>query len=44
VTYLLRDVSVALWAKVKARATSEGRKIRFVIIKMLERYVRQGIE
>ena len=42
-TYLLRGLDPALWAAVKARATKDGHAIRWVIVKLLERYVHHGL-
>lgn len=41
-TYLLRNIPDDLWIRVKRRAAREGRPLRFVIVKLLERYARDG--
>jgi hypothetical protein len=38
VTYLLRDVPIALWRKVKAKAALEGSTVRDVILRLLRDY------
>jgi len=40
--YLLRAVPTTLWLRVKARAAGEGRTVRAVVLRLLERYVREG--
>jgi hypothetical protein len=42
-TYLLRDVDAELWEKVKARAATEGRNMRWVLLRLLESYVERGV-
>lgn len=42
-TYLLRNIPDDLWIRVKRRATREGHPLRFILIKLLERYVAHGI-
>jgi plasmid stability protein len=44
VTYLLRNIPDDLWVRVRQRAASEGRSLRFVILKLLEHYVRHGLK
>lgn len=41
--YIIRNVDDALWRKVKARAESEGRSIRWVIVELLKRYAKDGV-
>lgn len=42
-TYHLRDIPDDLWVKVKQRCHGEGRKIRSVIVMLLEQYVMHGL-
>jgi hypothetical protein len=42
-TYLLRAIDPELWAAVRARATGEGRTIRYILLTLLQRYVQQGL-
>jgi hypothetical protein len=42
VDYALRDVDRELWTRVKVRAASEGRPIRFVLIEFLKVYAEHG--
>lgn len=42
VNYTLRRVEPALWDRVKERAASEGRSIRFVLITALRLYAEHG--
>jgi hypothetical protein len=44
VTYLLRRIPDDLWIRVKRRASLEGRPLRFIILKLLERYAAHGLE
>lgn len=37
-TYLLRDVDVRLWRKVRDRAKAEGVSVRFLLVQMLTLY------
>ncbi len=43
-TYLLRNIPDDLWVRVKRRAEKEGHPLRYVIIKLLERYAAHGLE
>jgi hypothetical protein len=36
--YILRDIDTDLWARVKERATREGRSLRGLILWLLQRY------
>jgi hypothetical protein len=40
-TYLLRDVPLDLWRKVKAKAAAKGESIRDVILRALTDYARK---
>lgn len=42
-TYLLRNIPDDLWIRVKRRAVREGHPLRFILIKLLERYATHGI-
>lgn len=42
-TYLLRNIPDELWIRVKRRAASEGRPLRFIILKLLEYYAAHGL-
>lgn len=44
VDYALRAVDRDLWNRVKARAASEGRPIRFVLIEFLKVYAHHGFK
>lgn len=41
--YALRNIPADLWTAVKARASSEGRTIRGVILLLLTSYVERGL-
>jgi plasmid stability protein len=41
-SYIIRNIPIALWAEVKARAASEGRSIRWLILRFLEAYAEKG--
>lgn len=41
--YILRNIDPDLWAKVKARAASEGRPLRWLILKLLELYASRKV-
>ena len=43
-SYILRKIPNDLWKKAKAKAWSEGRTIRWVIIKLLKMWVDKEIE
>jgi hypothetical protein len=38
-TYLLRDIPLSLWAKVRAKATLERETVKDVILQLLRQYV-----
>lgn len=42
-TYLLRNIPDDLWVRVKRRAAKDGHALRFVILKLLERYAIHGL-
>ena len=42
-TYLLRDIDDKLWSAVKKRATNEGHSIKWVIVQLLTKYIKEGI-
>jgi hypothetical protein len=42
--FLVRNIPDDLWVKVKRRAAKEGRSLRWVIIRLLERYSKAGID
>lgn len=44
-SFIIRDVDTdtPLWAKFKARAASEGRTLRWIIMELIRRYVRDGL-
>jgi len=42
-TYLLDHIPPVSWVKVKARAEREGRTVRFVILTLLNEYLRHGL-
>jgi hypothetical protein len=43
-SFILRDPDPKLWAKFKARAASEGRTLRWVILELIRRYVEKGLD
>ena len=42
-TYLLRNIPDDLWIRFKKRAAREGHSLRFIIVKLLERYIQHGL-
>ena len=40
--FYLRDIDPDLWRRAKARAASEGRTMRFVLLEFLKLYARYG--
>ena len=40
--YILRDIDIELWSKVKAKATLERKTMREVIFEGLQWYIRPG--
>jgi hypothetical protein len=42
-TYLLRQIPDDLWVLVKRRAAVEGHSLRFIVLQLLEAYVRSGL-
>jgi len=43
VTFLLRNVEGKLWKAFRARATREGRTLRYILIALIAQYVSQGL-
>jgi hypothetical protein len=42
-TYMLRAIDPALWARVKARAASEGRPLKSLFLALLADYASHGL-
>jgi plasmid stability protein len=42
-SFILRNPEPELWAAFKARAASEGRSLRWVILELVRRYVENGL-
>lgn len=42
--YLVRDIPDELWVRVKRRARSEGRSLRFIVLELLKRYAAHGFD
>ena len=42
--YHLRDIDRGLWDRFKARAGSEGRGLRFVVLRLFELYAQAGLD
>jgi hypothetical protein len=43
-SYILRDIGDDLWALVRRRAETEGHTLRWILLKLLERYVKRGLD
>jgi len=41
--YILRNIDPDLWTRVKHRAESEGRPLRWIILTLLDHYARHGL-
>jgi hypothetical protein len=42
-SFILRNIDPKLWAAVKKRAAGEGRTIRWVVLRLLQLYAREGL-
>jgi hypothetical protein len=42
--FYLRDIDPDLWRRAKARAASEGRTMRFVLLALLRVYAKHGLQ
>lgn len=42
--YILRNIDRPTWDKFKARAAREGHKLRWVLLKLIGRYVKHGLD
>ncbi len=42
--FLLRNIPDDIWVSVKQRAEAEGHSVRWVILQLLTRYARRGLE
>lgn len=42
-TYLLRQIPDDLWGQVKQRALREGYTLRYIVLRLLALYARQGL-
>lgn len=43
-SFILRNPDPDLWAQFKARAASEGRSLRWVLMELIRRYVVRGLD
>lgn len=43
-SYILREIDPQLWEQFKARAASEGRGLKFVVLRLVELYTKVGLE
>jgi len=43
-SYILRSIDPELWSAVKARAATEGRPLRFVLMTLLALYAELGLD
>lgn len=41
--YILRNIDPKLWQQFKARALSEGRSLRWLLMELIRRYVKEGL-
>lgn len=41
--YILRNIDPKLWAQFKERAESEGRSLRWIILELIRRYIKDGL-
>lgn len=41
--YLVRDIPDDLWVRVKRRAARDGRNLRFIVLRLLESYAKNGL-
>lgn len=41
--YILRNIDPKLWKQFKVRADSEGRSLRWLILELIRRYVKDGL-
>ena len=42
--YTIRDIPLEMWKKARMRAIRDGLDMRAVILKLLRRYVRKGLD
>lgn len=43
-SFILRNIDPKQWAAVKKRAAGEGRTIRWVVLRLLQLYAREGLD
>ncbi len=43
-SFLLRNPDPALWKHFKARATADGHTMRWILLELIRRYVRDGLK
>lgn len=41
--YILRNIDPATWDKFKSRAQKDGHSLRWVIVELIKRYIRDGL-
>jgi hypothetical protein len=41
--YILRDIDPSVWKAFRARATTEGRSLRWILIHLIQRYIKHGL-
>lgn len=42
-SYILRQLDPQMWAEFKARAEREGHPLKWVILRLIRRYIDQGL-
>lgn len=43
-SFILRKIDPELWEAFKARAQSEGRSLRWLVLELIRRYVEKGLD
>lgn len=43
-SYILREIDPEFWARVKRRVESEGRGLKWVVLRLLELYAKVGLD
>ena len=43
-SFILRKIDPELWAQFKARAEAEGHSLKWVLLRLIQRYIDRGID
>jgi hypothetical protein len=43
-SFILRKIDDVFWSKFKARASAEGHSLKWIILRLIQRYIDRGLD